>query len=221
MERRSMHHTFLALTAAVTAALAGCGEQPDSAAQAGERIEDTDSAALSSGTGLHAEYFNNQNLTAPAALSRDDRSVSFEWADGSPEPGVVAADNFSVRWTGQVEPRYTQTYTFYTVTDDGVRLWVDGQLVIDDWTDHGRTEDQGTIALTAGQKVDIRMEFYENNGNAVATLSWSSSSQAKQLIPQRRLYPSPTASGGTSSGTGGATASGGATAPGGATASGG
>jgi hypothetical protein len=64
--------------------------------------------------------------------------VDFNWGTGSPDPSI-AADNFSARWTGQVQPVSTQAYTFYTVSDDGVRLWVNNQLVIDNWTDHAPT----------------------------------------------------------------------------------
>jgi len=224
MYRRSTHHTFLTLTMTIAGALAGCGEQSERWDQAeepaGTQIEEMRSAVRSAGTGLHADYFNNQDLIEPAALSRNDQTVSFDWASGSPAEGVVASDHFSVRWTGRIEARYTQTYTFYTLTDDGVRLWVDGQPIIDNWTDHGRTEDQGTVALTAGRKVQIRMEFYESTGNALASLAWSSTSQAKEIVPQRQLYPSPT-TGGVPSGSGGATATGGTTGSGGATATGG
>jgi hypothetical protein len=88
-----------------------------------------------------------------------------------------------------VQPVYTETYTFYTQSDDGVRLWVNGKLLIDNWTDHAATQNSGTITLTAGQKYSIKMEYYENSGGAVAKLSWSSPSQAKQVIPKARLFP--------------------------------
>jgi hypothetical protein len=93
-----------------------------------------------------------------------------------------------VRWTGQVEPLYSETYTFYTVSDDGVRLWVDGQLLVDNWNNHSAHEDNGTIDLAAGQQYDLRMEYYENGGDAVARLLWSSPTQAKEVIPQNHLY---------------------------------
>jgi hypothetical protein len=101
----------------------------------------------------------------------------------------MGADSFSVRWIGQVEPLYSETYTFYTNTDDGVRLWVDGQLIVDHWVDQSPTEWSGTIALSAGIQYDIEMEYYENGGGAVAELRWSSASQAKEIIPQGQLYP--------------------------------
>ena len=69
-----------------------------------------------------------------------------------------------------MQAQFSQTYTFYTTSDDGVRLWVNGQPLIDNWTDHAATENSGTIALTAGQRYDVEMEFYENGGVATAKL---------------------------------------------------
>ncbi len=139
------------------------------------------------GVGLFAEYFDNIDLTN-LKTTRIDPSVNFEWGTNAPD-AAIAADTFSARWSGQVVPLYTEQYTFYTVADDGVRLWVDGQLLINDWNDHGPTESRETILLTAGQKYDIRMEYYENGGAATAKLLWSSARQAKQVIPQSQLYP--------------------------------
>lgn len=97
--------------------------------------------------------------------------------------------DYSVRWTGQVIPRYSETYTFHTVSNDGVCLWVDGKLVIDNWTDHTATEDEGKIQLDADRKVNIRMEFYQGGGGAVAKLFWSSPSQKKEIVPEDCFSP--------------------------------
>jgi glucose/arabinose dehydrogenase len=139
------------------------------------------------GTGLSATYFDALNFSG-ATVTRTDPTVDFNWGSGAPAPGI-AADTFSVRWTGQVEPQFTGTYTFYTVSDDGVRLWVNGQPLVNRWTNHAAIEDSGTIALSAGQRYDIRMEFYENGGLATARLLWSSASVPKAVIPSARLYP--------------------------------
>ncbi|MFN2384825.1 MAG: PA14 domain-containing protein, partial [Thermoanaerobaculia bacterium] len=141
------------------------------------------------GTGLTGEYFDNQDFTS-LKVTRVDPTVNFSWGSGSPASGV-GKDTFSVRWTGQVEPEFSETYAFYTVSDDGVRLWVNGQLLIDNWTDHASTEDRGTIVLAAGQTYDIRMDFYEKGGGAIAKLLWSSASTPKAAIPEEYLYPSP------------------------------
>ncbi len=142
---------------------------------------------LTVGSGLQGQYFDNLNFT-DLKVTRSDATVDFDWGGGTPD-AAIGVDTFSVRWQGKVEPQYSQSYTFYTQTDDGVRLWVNGQLVIDKWIDQGPTEWSGQLTLTAGQRYDIVMEFYENGGGAMARLSWSSASQAKQIIPQSRLYP--------------------------------
>jgi hypothetical protein len=86
-----------------------------------------------------------------------------------------------------VEAPFTETYTFHTNSDDGVRLWVDGQLLIDNWTDHANTEDRGTIDLIAGGTYNIVMEYYEAGSGAVAELRWSSPQTPRQFIPQGAL----------------------------------
>ncbi len=126
-------------------------------------------------------------------MTRTDPIIAFDWGGDStyagapPGPGVNP-DNFSIRWTGQVFAQFTETYTFYTQSDDGVRLYVNNVLIIDNWTDHGSTENSGTIALTAGVKYDIRLEYYERTGRAQIVLSWSSSSVSKQVISQTSLF---------------------------------
>ena len=90
--------------------------------------------------------------------------------------------NYSLRWSGRLTPKYSATYTFYTLTDDGARLWVNGKKLIDDWTSHAPLENSGRIELAAGKPVDIRMEFYQGAGGAKAELQWSSPGRAKELI---------------------------------------
>jgi len=148
------------------------------------------------GGGLKAEYYHHSGITPPnppslafrtLILTRTDPQINFNWGDpGSPDPSVNV-DDFSARWTGNVEAAFTETYTFYTNTDDGVMLWVDGQLLVDNWTDHSPTENRGTIDLVAGQQYSIEMWWYERGGGAVAELRWSSPRTPKQLIPQAAL----------------------------------
>jgi hypothetical protein len=94
-----------------------------------------------------------------------------------------------VRWSGAVRAKVTGTHTFYTTSDDGVRLFVNNVPVIDNWTAHAATENSSSIALTAGQLYDVRMEFYENGGLAVARLSWAAPGVAKEVVPRANLYP--------------------------------
>ena len=139
--------------------------------------------------GLLGEYYHGsasdpwQNLV----MERMDPTVDFNWG-GSPEPGIVNADNFTVRWLGEVEVPASGTYTFHTQSDDGIRLWVNNEQLIDNWTNHGDTHDSGDITLTAGQRYEIRLEFYEAGGGAVCELSWSTPSLTRETIPSQYLW---------------------------------
>jgi hypothetical protein len=101
----------------------------------------------------------------------------------------VPADQFSVRWRGQIQPRYSEVCTFHLTTDDGCRLWIGDQLLIDDWTDNSGSDRTGSILLTGGQRYDLRVEYYENTGNASAKLEWQSASQSRETVPQGVLFP--------------------------------
>ena len=83
-----------------------------------------------------------------------------------------------------MQPRYSGKYTFYVYAGNGVRLWVNGKLIIDEWKLLFPKESKGTIELTAGEKYDIRMEYQNIIGKADVKLSWASKDQKKQVIPQ-------------------------------------
>ena len=151
------------------------------------RLEPLEARALLAGEGLTAQYFHNIDFTGLAG-ERTEAVNSF-WA-AAPLPGVDA-NTFSVRWTGQIEAEFTETYTFRTLSNDGVRLWVDGQLLIDNWTVHSLTANTGTIALAAGQRYDVRLEYFDSTGDAEIRLQWQSPSQPLEAIPAAQLYGSP------------------------------
>lgn len=138
------------------------------------------------GSGLKGEYYNNKDLTG-LKFSRIDDTINANWNNSSPDQRIDR-ETFSIRWTGKIQPLYSETYTFHTTSDDGVRLWVNGKKLIDNWNDHSETEDSGTITLTAGQKYDIRLEYYNNYDKGKIQLSWSSYSQSKQIVPKSQLY---------------------------------
>ena len=115
-----------------------------------------------------------------------DTNVDFTWSTNTP---FANKGYFCIRWLGQVQPQYSETYYFVANTDDGVKLWVNDQLIIDAWTNKSASDVTGTIALQAGVRYDLKMEYYQNTGSDVAHLSWYSPSQSKQVIPSSRLYP--------------------------------
>jgi len=119
-------------------------------------------------TDWRGEYYNNRDLSGAPVLVRTDAAVHFDWGAGAPAAGM-AVDNFSVRWRRDLNLA-AGTYRFYAYTDDGVRLWVDGVLIIDQWVD-GLTTHTADVVLADGIH-NLRMEYYEHAGNALAQLAW-------------------------------------------------
>jgi YVTN family beta-propeller protein len=141
------------------------------------------------GTGLAGSYFTNATLSGSPVLQRVE-AVNFNWGTGPAAPGLPSSQ-FSVRWTGKVEPSSTGNYVFRTSTNDGVRLWVNGVLVINDWTNSASTQTNisAAIAMTANTRYSITMEYYENTGAAVAKLLWKKpGTSSYAAIPVSRLY---------------------------------
>jgi hypothetical protein len=143
-----------------------------------------------SGTGLLAAYFANETLSGAPALSRTDALVDFDWTSGAPAAGLPA-DSFSVRWDGEIEPRFSEPHTVTVRTDDGVRVWLDGQLVVNDWNQHGAADSTFTFMAEAGRRYTIRIEYFEHFGAAVAKLWWQSASETRGPIPTTQLHPTP------------------------------
>jgi beta-glucosidase len=126
--------------------------------------------------GLKAEYFNNEHLQGDPALVRTDERVDFHWGAGSyGDAGPV--DHFSVRWTGYFVPEAEDDYKFYVSADDGVRLYLDDALVIDDWKTHGETLDTYSAHLEAGKPHRIRLEYFESTGTATARFGITAATQ--------------------------------------------
>ncbi len=121
--------------------------------------------------GLLGEYFNNQDLQGEPILRRVDKQINFDWGSSSPGEGV-ALDSFSVRWTGKLVPPSSGEYELSIMSDDGVRLYFDGRLLIDSWRDQASEIKNATVTLEAGKGYDLRIEYYENWGAAVIVLGW-------------------------------------------------
>ncbi|MBA3700069.1 MAG: hypothetical protein H0W78_14565, partial [Planctomycetes bacterium] len=173
-------------TVTVTATQAGDGNWA-----AALPVERTITVSPATGGGLLASYFANMTLSGAPVLSRIDTQVNFDWANGSPAPGVVPTNNFSVRWDGEIVPRFNEAYTLTFRTDDGVRVWFNGLLIVNHWYDRGVANSNYTFSAQAGQPYRIRMEYYENGGQAVAQLRWSSASETAGPIPSSQLLPTP------------------------------
>lgn len=132
--------------------------------------------------GLKAEYFANKTLAGAPVLTRVDPEVSFDWGMMSPAPGIPA-DDFSARWTGKLVVTTSGKYRFGAIADDGVRVYLDGKLIAEDWTDHAPATVTGEVTLEAGKNYDIRMEYYESKIGAVARLAWQPPAVVKTGSP--------------------------------------
>lgn len=156
-------------------------------AEIGSQEGTSTSTTPKTGTGLAASYFNNITLSGSPVLERVER-VAFTWP-GSPGPGVNE-NNYSVRWTGTLEATVTGDYVLQTRSNAGIRLWVDGRLVIDHWTAHASTFDvTESMALTRNQRYSVTLEMYDTSGTGVARLYWKRPGYAKfATVPAYSLY---------------------------------
>ena len=143
------------------------------------------------GIGLNGTYFSNTTLTGTPCSSRIDTTINFDWGTGSlTNTGCTSySDNFSIRWTGYILPQYSETFTFFIGSDDGTKLYINDQLLIDNWKIQAYTEKSGTLNLIAGKSYKITIEYYEATGDASVKFFWQSTSVAKEIIPKSQLFP--------------------------------
>jgi hypothetical protein len=121
-------------------------------------------------TDWRGEYFANLTLSGDPTFVRNDVAVAFDWGEGSPGAGVPV-DRFSARWTRRL--RFSEgSYRFVVAADDGVRFWLDGQLLVDEWHDTGLTSYSVDVDLTGGRHA-LQLEYYENLGGAAVELAWN------------------------------------------------
>ncbi len=129
--------------------------------------------------GLRAEYFANTKLSGEPQLVRVDKAVDFAWQT-PPGPGVPLED-FSVRWTGTLTPKTSGEYALGFTGDDGFRVWLDGQPIVEDWTEHAATPASKRLRLEAGRSYAIKAEFFQAKGSIVARLEWEAPGQVERL----------------------------------------
>ena len=133
--------------------------------------------------GLKAEYFNNTELRGPAATVRTDRQIDFNWDRFQPT-AQLSANSFSVRWTGKLTPAESGKYALGFTADDGARLYIDGHLLVDAWEKNPTKTVTKEVALEAGHSYDLRMEYFQNNRDAVAKLVWSYPRLAERMMEE-------------------------------------
>lgn len=140
----------------------------------------------------------------PIYITRVDSTINFNWVRNSPDPRI-RVDHFTGEWNGYVSPKYSEEYTFTAKADDGVRVWIDGKLIIDQWAKQDQTQDgfvqgaqttqthKSSIKLKKGTKYSIKVEYFEDVQNASIQVSWSSKSQKEEVVPNSALYTDNTA----------------------------
>ena len=148
-------------------------------------------AVIGEGDGLVGTYFTDMTLSTQD-FTRTDSVVDFSWKPKTGPGGILGHNFFSARWTGYVLPKFSGPITFHVRSDDGARLWIDGQLLVDQWVTTGRVvEGEGTITLEAGVPVSITLEYFEERVDAEVELAWSSAYNERAVIPQSQLYTTP------------------------------
>lgn len=130
---------------------------------------------------LKGEYFDNDKLQGAPKVTRNDLQLAFDWGNGSPDP-ALPNDHFSARWMGQIVPEKSGDYTIALTGDDGVRLWIDGKLLVDDWSEHAPHTTQAPLHVEAGVPLAIKLEYFESSGQASVQLGWGLSSAGRPEI---------------------------------------
>jgi len=129
--------------------------------------------------GLRAEYYSNPKLEGTPTMSRTDANVNFEWAYSGVTPELVR--NFSVRWVGVVVPPKTGDYLIGFTGEDGYRVWLDGKVVVEDWTPHRpATTQTRRVHLQAGHAYPIKIEYFQLIRGSEARLIWSILGKSEQ-----------------------------------------
>jgi YVTN family beta-propeller protein len=175
-------HTSITLSAADVAAVSAYVQQ------IGDQETTAPVPPPPTGAGLTGRYFNNTSVSGTPVLTRTE-VVDFNWRTASPGAGVTA-DNFSVRWAGEFKTTTAGAYRFRTTSDDGVRLWINGVQVINNWSQHASTTNTtNSITLAANTRYTIQMDYFEAKGQAEARLQWRLPNQTGyQVIPRAQLY---------------------------------
>jgi len=142
------------------------------------------------GSGLLGMYYHGNGF-GQLAFTRPDRNIDYDWSAGPPDPRIAPGTEYSVRWLGELVPKVTDTYTLMVTSDDGARLYLDGRLLVANWTTHSPTEDTATVRLEAGRRYAIKLEYYENSvPPAAIKLYWEAPSVPREYVPEQCLrYP--------------------------------
>lgn len=165
-----------------------------------ERIESLGKWLEINGEAIYgAKQWKKSGENKPVRLERSDAQVNFNWVRNSPGYPVIE-DHFTAEWTGFIKPDFSEQFSFSAVADDGMRLYIDGKLVLDQWETVAEGTDSeamrevkassatGKVSMEKGKFYSIKVEFREDVQNASISLSWESKSLGKEVIPQKNLF---------------------------------
>ncbi len=148
---------------------------------------------VADGTGLLGKYYDrtgpNFTFDEPFLMERIDPTIDFEWKYNSPDIELFGHDHWLVRWEGAIMPFFDETLNFHVYSDDGIRIWVNGQQLIDVWYVTPNREYDASLYLKGGVKYPIKVEYFESGGLAACHLRWSSERLERQIIPASQLFP--------------------------------
>ncbi|MBI1178840.1 hypothetical protein GC207_15515 [bacterium] len=138
---------------------------------------------IGTGDGLQGGYAAGDRQS----MQRIDPQINFDWGKGGPF-GEGEQDDFQVTWNGLLEPRFSEPYRLSVISDDGARLWVDGEQVLDAWRDRAAGKSSVILPLKAGHRYLLKLEYYEKADFASVQLRWSSPSTPEEVVPSSQLY---------------------------------
>lgn len=160
------------------------GLAPDGKLVPGELLKTSDNQP-----GFFGEYFDNAQLEGKPNFTRVDPAIDFDWSKVSPKKGFPR-ENFSVRWTGTLGPiPESGQYLLGGKTDDGLRYWIDGKQIINSWIGRGPTEDLMPVKLEKGKTYQIKIEYNQLGGGAVAQMTWVKPSEVKEIVNRSLWIP--------------------------------
>ncbi len=131
------------------------------------------------GQGFYSQFYSGTALSGTPIATRNDPSLTYTWGGLTPGNGVPTT-NWSAKFTGTLTPPTTGTYNFSLTSDDGSRLFVNGQQIISNWADQPPTTKTGSISLTAGQPVSIEVDYFQDGGGSQLDLDWQVPNQNLQ-----------------------------------------
>ncbi len=193
---RSLHYRT-PITMTNSATLRSLAVKPGAVKSAVTSTTFVNATAVGGGTGLIGQYwananasdFTNESFTASPSLTHTEATMDFDWRTKGPDP-MISPDHLIARWSGSLQPQYTGNYELAVASQGGVRFWLNGRLLVNDWTTHASAVTNQVVAnLNAQQFYNVRLEYAAGTGGGTVQLLWRRAGDPFAVIPQTQLYP--------------------------------